>query len=234
MSFALFSLTSSLPASSSLSLFEEIWNYIVEHYFTIDWNSYHYQYLPVSDSGLISIRTAIAGILLGIIIAAAISIFQKRTLGDLVRAIDRDWCVTPASAKTLSELGMIRNTAVKNDLRRGRSLRRVVRCVEEEAYDQAMRQRHEELVEATKSGNPEAIAALKKWKDIPYRYNFDVDHFYIPEKLIYGAEIHYDKKGTTPLSLVLCIVLSVVLLAVACFALPEVLQFADNFISAIA
>ena len=38
---------------------------------------------------------------------------ERGYTGDLVRAIDREWCVTAESAKTLTELGMIRNTAIK-------------------------------------------------------------------------------------------------------------------------
>jgi hypothetical protein len=222
-----------LTASDNPSLIEEIWTYIVDKYFTIDWYSYSYSHIPVTDGGLISIRTGIAGILLGVIIAAALSIFQKRTLGDMVRAIDREWCVTPESAKTLTELGLIRNTAIKGDLRHGHSLRRVVRCVEQEAHDAAQQSKRDELVAGAEAGDADAIRALKKWKEVPYRFNFETDHFYIPEKLIYGADVHFDKKGTTPLSLIWGTVLCVVALALICFFLPELLQLTDNLISSL-
>ena len=131
---SLTALVHTLTASAEPSLWEEIWTYLVDKYFTMDWYSYQYNHINVGDNGLISIRTGVAALLLGVIIASALAVFQKRTLGDLVRAIDREWCVTPESAKTLTELGLIRNTAIKNDLRYGRALRRVVRCAEEEAY----------------------------------------------------------------------------------------------------
>ncbi len=223
-----------LTALEQTSLLGEIWTYIVTHYFTIDWYSYDYQYLAIDDNGLISMSTGIAAIMLGVIIAAGISVFQKRTLGDLVRAIDREQCITPESAMTLTELGMIRNTAIKSDLRHGHALRRVVRCVEEEEYNAALQAKKDELVAAAEAGNAEAIATLKKWKDIPYRLNFETDHFYIPEKLIYGADIHFDKRGTTPLSFILTVVLCIVMLALICFFLPEILQMTDNLIGAIA
>ena len=217
-------------SAASPSLWEEIWAYIEEKYFTMDWYSYNFSYISVSDSGLISIRTGVAALLLGVIIASALAVFQKRTLGDLVRAIDREWCVTPESAKTLTELGLIRNTAIKNDLRHGHALRRVVRCAEEEAYNSARAQQHRELTEAAEAGDPLAIATLKKWRDIPYTLNFETDHFYIPESLIYGADNQFDKKGTTPLTLVTCIIVCVVLLIAICFFLPEILQMTDNMI----
>lgn len=217
-------------SSSAPSLWEEIWTYLIDKYFSMDWHTYNYSYISVSDAGLISIRTGVAALLLGVIIAAALSVFQKRTLGDLVRAIDREWCVTPETAKTLTELGMIRNTAIKNDLRHGRALRRVVRCAEEEAYNAAREQQHKQLIADAEAGDPIAIATLKKWRDIPYRLNFETDHFYIPENLIYGADNQFDKKGTTPLTLVTCIVVCVILLIAICFFLPEIIQMTDNMI----
>lgn len=217
-------------SSSAPSLWEEIWTYLIDKYFSMDWHTYNYSYISVSDAGLISIRTGVAALLLGVIIAAALSVFQKRTLGDLVRAIDREWCVTPETAKTLTELGMIRNTAIKNDLRHGRALRRVVRCAEEEVYNAAREQQHKQLIADAETGDPIAIATLKKWRDIPYRLNFETDHFYIPENLIYGADNQFDKKGTTPLTLVTCIVVCVILLIAICFFLPEIIQMTDNMI----
>ena len=227
---SLTALVHTLTASEEPTIWEEIWTYLVDKYFTIDWHSYNYSHLSIGDGGLISIRTMIAGLMLGVIIAAALSVYQKRTLGDLVRAIDREWCVTPQSAKTLTELGMIRNTAIKADLRHGHALRRVVRCVEEEAYLAEIKQKYEELRAAADAGDAQSAALLKKWKEIPYRINFDTDHFYIPESLIYGADNQFDKKGTTPLTLFWCIVVCVVLLIAVCFFLPEILQMTDNMI----
>ena len=219
-----------LTASAEPSLWEEIWTYLVDTYFTIDWHSYRFSHINIGDNGIISIRTSIAALLLGVIIASAMAVFQKRTLGDLVRAIDREWCVTPETAKTLTELGMIRNTAIKNDLRHGRALRRVVRCAEEEAYNAAREQQHTELIAQAEAGDAQAAATLKKWRDIPYRLNFETDHFYIPEKLIYGADNQFDKKGTTPLTLLTCIIVCIVLLIAICFFLPEIIQLTDNMI----
>ena len=227
---SLTALVLSLTASAEPSLWEEIWTYLVDKYFTMDWYSYQYNHLAIGDNGLISIRTGVAALLLGVIIASALAVFQKRTLGDLVRAIDREWCVTAESAKTLTELGMIRNTAIKNDLRHGHALRRVVRCVEEEAYNAAREQKHQELIAAAEAGDAQAVIALKKWRDIPYHLNFETDHFYIPESLIYGADNQFDQKGTTPLTLLTCIVVCVVLLIAICFFLPEILQLTDNMI----
>ncbi len=219
-----------LTASEQPSLMEEIWTYLVDRYFSIDWSSYRYEHVSIGNNGIISLRTGVAAILLGVILAAAIAMFQKRTLGDLVRAIDREECQTPESAKTLEELGLLRNAAIKSDLRHGSSLRRVVRCVEEEAWNASCAEKKATLQSLAETGDPNAIAELKKYKEVPYRLNFATDHFYIPESLIYGAVDQFDKRGSTPLSLVLCMVLCVVLLAAVCFFLPELLQLTDNMI----
>jgi cell division protein FtsL len=232
-SMSLTALVHILTASEPPTLWEEIKTYIIDKYFTLNWHDYNYSYLSVSDNGLVSVRTVVVGILIGVILAAAMAVYQKRTLGDLVRAIDREWCVTPESAKTLTELGLIRSTAIKSDLRFGHSLRRVVRCVEEEAHNAACTERYRALREAADNGDAEAAATLKKWKDVPFRQNFETDHFYIPERLIYGAEYQFEKKGTTPLTLLTCIVVCIILMIAICFFLPELLQMTDNMIGAL-
>ena len=54
-----------LTASAEPSLWEEIWTYLVDTYFTIDWHSYRFSHINIGDNGIISIRTSIAALLLG-------------------------------------------------------------------------------------------------------------------------------------------------------------------------
>ena len=221
---------SHLTSSDEPSLIEELWNYFVDRYFSMNFYEYNYQYISVGSFATTSLRGTIAAIFLGVIIAAAISMFQKRTLGDLVRAINRDECFTPDKAKTLSELGLIRNAAIKDNLRRGTALKRVVRCVGEQEYLASQDEKKRALEEAAAAGDTQAATTLKKWKDIPYRYHFDTDRFYIPEELHYGADIHFDKKGSSPLTFLFLVVGMVILLSVVLFLLPELLQLTDNMI----
>lgn len=205
-------------------LFRELWEYLSDKYFSVHFNEYDYQHFDFSSGAIVSARGVILALCLGIIIAAAISLFQKRTLGDFVRALCRNECTSPEKAKTFAELGIKRNPAVKADLRRGTSLRRVVRCVEEDAYRNAQKEKYDALCE---SGDKKL---LKKWKDFPYSYDFETDHFYIPEELSYGADIQFDKRGTSPMTFLFTVVACVFLAAFLCFLLPEILQFTDNFL----
>ena len=149
--------------------------------------------------------------------------FQKRTLGDLVRALDRENANEPGRAMTLEQLGLIRNSAIKQDLRHGTALRRVVRCVEEQEYLAVMAER-----KAAFEANKENIG--RKWKEIPFQYDFYNHHFYIPAELMFGADVHFNKKGSNPLVFAFTIVLFVVVASLVCYLLPEMLQLADNFI----
>jgi hypothetical protein len=208
------------------SLIRELWDYFINKYFTARFEDYNYQHISFKAEGFFSVQAIIIAMTLGLIAAAAVAMFQKRTLGDLVRALDREDANEPGRAMTLEQLGLIRNTAIKNDLRHGTALRRVVRCVEEEAYLAA---------QAEKKAAFEADEANqgKKWKDIAYTYDFYSDHFYIPGELMFGAGVHFDQKGTNPLVFVFTAIACIVLASVVCYLLPEALQMADNFIGII-
>lgn len=213
-------------ADEEPTLIRELWDYFINKYFTARFEDYNYQYISFKSEGFFSVQAIIISMTLGIIVAAAIAMFQKRTLGDLVRALDREDANEPSRAMTLEQLGLIRNTAIKNDLRHGTALRRVVRCVEEEAYLAA---------QAEKKAAFEANEANRerKWKDIPYAYDFYKDHFYIPSELMFGASVHFDQKGTNPLVFIFTVIACIVMASVVCYLLPEMLQLADNFIGII-
>lgn len=223
-----------LAASDEPSLWSEIWTYLVDRYFSINFYEYQFYHLNLTQSDGIFLRNTIIAIMLGVVVASAGAMYQKRTLGDLVRALQRENCTSADKAMTLEQLGLLRNTAIKGDLRHGTSLKRVVRCVGEEQHNASLKEKRAVLEsEAAKGEAPEAKAKLKKWKDVPYRYDFATDRFYIPESLIYGAEVHFDKKGTNPLIFAAVLVVAVIVAALACFFLPELLKMIDNFIGQI-
>ena len=216
-------------ASASPNIFEEMWLFIKDKYFSVNFEQYHYENITLTENSFFSMSYIILAIFAGIIIAAALSLFQKRTLGDLVRALDREDCYTPESAKTLEELGFLRNTAVREALRHGTSLRRVVRCAGEQEYLTAQAEKRAAF-EAEQEAK-EKKSDRQRWKDVPYRYDFTVDRFYIPEELAFGAITHFDKKGTNPIVFVFTVIGCVVLASLCCFLLPEMLKLADNFVN---
>ena len=213
--------------TEELPLWKEIWQYITDKYFSVSLDGYHYSYISTASSTLLSARAMIAAIFVGIIIAAAIAMFQKRTLGDFVRALHREHCNSPEEAKTLEELGFLRNAAVKEGLRRGSSLGRVVRCVEKQAFEAEMEQKRLEFEAAKRD---KAAAPRGKWKEIPYKIDFSTDRFYIPDELAYGAITHFSKKGTNPLVFAFTVIVCIAMISLCCSVLPEILQMVDNFI----
>lgn len=215
--------TAVLSSEEDPSLIRELWNYFIDKYFTARFEDYNYQYISFNSEGFFSVQAIIIAATIGIIAASAVAMFQKRTLGDLVRALDRENANEPDRAMTLEQLGLIRSSAIKSDLRHGTALRRVVRCVEEENYLIAQAEK-KAAFEANK------LNADKKWKDVPYTYDFYSDHFYIPSELMFGASVHFDQKGTNPLVFVFTVIGCIILASFMCYLLPEMIQMADNFI----
>lgn len=211
-----FYLTSEEP-----SLIRQLFDYFVEKYFSIDYGNYNYIDL---GTGLVNPASMIVCLFIGIVIASIAALFSKRVLGDFVRAISRERALSPAKAMTLEQLGYARNTAVRSALKRNGSLRRAVRCVEDDCADLAAGIPLRPGIAELYAVNPDPAAPT------PGRTDLDQAHFYIPEAEIYTAEIRYEKKGTNPLSLILTIVLCVIACSVAFALLPDVLQLVDNFI----
>ena len=65
----------------------------------------------------------------------------------------------------------------------------------------------------------------------PEKIDFTTAHFYIPEDLRYRAEIRFDEKGSSWRSAILLTVGAVVVAALLCAFLPDVVAFVDNLIT---
>ena len=172
-------------------------------------------------SSLVSFRNIVFAFFIGINIAAIMSIFDKRVLGDFARKLIREEALSPETAMTLSELGYYKNTAIRSSLRSGYTLRRVVRCVEEEQYNAALEQKR---LEFEASGG-------KKFREVPFKVDFETAHFYIPDELKYTAEIKFNKKGTNWLTFAGVFVGSVAVMFLTFWLYPDILQLIDNFLS---
>ena len=71
--------------ASKQSLLEEIWEYIVDTYFSVDMP--YLENFTVKGNALVSIRMIIIGITFGIIVAAISTVYTKRYIGDFVRKV---------------------------------------------------------------------------------------------------------------------------------------------------
>ena len=163
----------------------ELLTYLEETYFSVSFDSY--QNFSVSATTGVTIRNIVLGFAIGIILAAAMVVQTKTGIGGFVRSLITNQCNSPENAKTLSELGYFSNLSVRSALKNGVSLRKLVRCQEEEAVGKS-----ESFTNETQENEPVEAAAVEEFVIDP-----STMHFYIPEELHYRAELRYDQKGSS-------------------------------------
>ncbi len=213
----------SVLSAEEPSLWQEIWDYIYYNYFSPD--AVYFENLNIDGSSMATLRNLVFGLLVGVITASLFIVIDKRVLGAFVRKLLSEDCTSADKAKRLCELDFATKYVIRNGVRRGTTLRSVVRCREEEEYNAQIalqREKYEAMRAEDKS--------LPPFKEIPYEVNADEDHFYIPEEKKYSAEMRFEKKGTTWLGFALVIVISVIAFIVLIFALPEILKVVDSFV----
>lgn len=202
------------------TLLEELWTYFEGKYFSVDLG--RYQHISVHSNQLVNLRNIVLGMCGGIIIASGMMAYEKNKKGAFVRKIIKSGCLWPEKAATLAELGFEKSFSVKSDMRRMTALSKVVKCVEREAHEQDVAVLRTAYVE--KHGSDQGFVAPE------FRMDFDTAHFYIPDEAHYAADIRYDNKGSGWRSFILVTIISVLLAALVCFLLPEMLQLVDNMV----
>lgn len=196
---------------------------LIDELFALDLDSY--DNLGISEITLSGLRGVIIALFLGAVIGAVMSLFNKRVLGEFVRALISENCTTPESAKTLAELGFLKNSAVRSSLRSGGLLGKTVRCVEEDRFAaETVKKRGLYELRAAESGEKRP-----PFREIEYKRELDTAHFYIPASKSDSAEMRFSKKGTNWGTLVLGIIASLILLWLVMRILPDLLQLLDNF-----
>lgn len=200
------------------------WLDIINDIFSLDMGQY--ENLGFGDFAFTNLRGIIFGMVLGIILASYLSIFNRRVHGAFVRSLIEENCSTPATAKTLAELGYLKNSAVRSALKGGHTYRGLVRCVEAEDYYASREQAR---------GEYEARVAASGEKAPPfsspeYKHDFMTSRFYIPEEHHFTASLRFEKKGASLLSAVIITVVSIVLFWAILNFLPDIMQLIDNFV----
>ncbi len=208
------------------SLFEELWEYLEETYFSPE--------IPTLDNfdfgtgTLISLKTILIGLTVGLILASFITIYNKKYIGGFVRKLLSEECFSKETAKTLGELGYLSNFGVRNAIKTDRPLSRWIRCVEEDEFLEEMTKKRENYEEEHKD-DPKA----PRFKEINFKRDVKTMHFYIPEEKKYTIDVKYDAKGANWISFVLVAVISIAACAFLSFALPEIIKMIDNFITVV-
>ena len=183
----------------------ELISYFRETYFSIRFGAY--DNFSVTEQTANIVNKIIPALIIGIIIAAIATVYCRRVVGQFVRTLIEKEALSPESGVTLFDTGAFRSTVVRRELYRGAFLKKVVRCREEEAF------------------------IAEKGSDASYQIDFTRDHFYIPEELKDRAEIRFNPKGSSWLTVVLTAVLTPIVVGLICRFLPNILQFADSIIT---
>lgn len=182
----------------------------------------NYKNLKFSSTSFVSFKVVLTGIFFGVILASLNMLYNRRLLGDFVRAVTAAGADSPEKAMTLSELGYSKNPFVRYSLTRGYTLRRTVRCVESE---QRLREEEKEL-DASKDTRKKRVLTV-----MDIRPDAKTAHFYIPSDEIFTAEEKFDKKGTNWFTFILTVIIMTVLMAAVVHFLPDMLRLIDNMIS---
>ena len=239
------------------TVFKELWDHFKEKYFSE--NLGRYENFKFGTGSLISYNLVIIAIFVGIVVAAVLSIYNKRYLGKFVRKIISDGATSPENAKTVDELGFKNHFMIKLSVAGGKTFGKMIRCVEADKYYASMLgegsafpptspQSDEDLDEQgrgfkqdpdenrgrgcgdkAKETSEERHDRLLKSVK-PYKIDVENDHFYINEEETYAAQFRYAKKGTNAFVLVFVIIICVILAGAVCYLIPDMLQLVDNFL----
>ena len=203
------------------SIFYELFQYFNEKYFTVEFGAYENFSLGAGTSALA--QTLVYAIAVGVIVAAGMSVYTRSVLGGFVRTLLKEGALSPENAKTLSDVGFFRNAAIRRELAKGVTLRKVVKSCEEEALKKASN------AQSTESqAEPDRRWGGKSKSD--FRPDFLTARYYIPEDLKYRAEVRFEKKGSSWWNFFLAALGAIVVAALIGFFLPDLFQLMDNII----
>lgn len=205
------------------SVINELLTYLTERYFSVEFGVY--ENFSVQSGLGNTVRNIILALALGLMVASVMTVYTRQGLGGFVRKLLKEDCLSPDRAKTLMELGYFRSSMIRRALSRGSALGMVVRRCEEEENNAIQKNSAQANEKTYKHGYHEKPTE---------KIDFLTARFYIPEDLRYRAEIRFDPKGSGWVQVVFTVVLSVVLAAVLCWLLPDVLTLADNLITLLA
>lgn len=176
------------------------------------------------ENSTMSLAVIIWGLYAGMIIGGILSVYNKRYLGGVVRALLRDECLSPQHAKTLKELGLSSKWGLGRALQDGKVLRRCVAVANADAcrVPAAPRKKWISSLRRFFTGSPEGKPKL----------DMDEARLYVLEEKKYHAQVRYTKKGTSPIFIVVGGIVFFVIAILATIFIPELLTMTDNMISA--
>ena len=192
------------------NFFGDIWDYLRETYWEVDLGTYDNFSLGSLGAMLPQIVLAI---MIGIILASAAMLYERRYIGGFVRKLLAAEAKNEDTAISLADTGYGKSALMKRILRRrDTAVRKMVRFAGEEREEYDPRT-------AGKS-------KLQMKDDI----DFASARFYVPEELAARAAVRYELKGNSWGAFILTVVASLVGAAVLLRILPVFFSFIDSVI----
>ena len=110
------------------SVFYEIRKYLEDNYFDADVGD-QYSYISFNGSTGTTLFSIMVGLCVGMLIASYFLVWQRNHMGRMVRRLRKMDAKSPKTAKSLEELGMEKDAAVKHALRTPSVLRKLLHIV---------------------------------------------------------------------------------------------------------
>jgi len=143
--------------------------------------------------------------IVGFVIASGYIYYNKILLGSFVRTLLSEGCLSMQSAKTLSELGFMKNPFVRFSLRPSTSLCRIVSSADESFYSEGKR-----------------TGGKKEKRD------FSTLRFYISEEKYSKAEKLYEDSGVTALAVLATAIVFLIVAVICYYMIPELFNFTNE------
>ena len=168
----------------------------------------NFDFTSLSDNTL---NVIVLGIIVGIIVGTVFSVLYKTVTSSFIKALVRNNITTPDKAKKIDDLDFIGKWYIKNELKYTyKTLRRYVICANEE-----------ELLDNKNN--------KKEFQKLPVENAL----FYLPEEKRIEAELRFTGVRKPIGTIILTIILGTAAAYFAIFAIPELLQMLDNFLTSI-
>lgn len=181
------------------------------------------------SGSIVNIHIIVFGIFIGVMIAAAYSIYTKKILGEFVRKLLAEDATCPENAKTLAELGFSKNLPVIHGLK-GYTLGRVVNSIEKDEYIENVKTMRENYEENRKAADKHG-KRLPAFREPSFDKKVSECRYYIAEKNKYTAEMRFNANGSGYGTFFFVLLISIMCIVIIYAILPHLLAFTDAAIS---
>ena len=186
-----------------------------------------YEHFTLTYAAAKTLSAIVVAICAGVILAALYNFYIRRVPGGVVRQLLSREALSPETALSAEELGLLDKPFALWELLRGISLRHIVCAVtpSEDGSEEAQAQTSENAEDATSEQAPENAETHEEREQV-----FDAQtRFYIPEEKKYRAEARFTEEGNGPAGLAVTCALTLVLGFALIKLIPVVLAMVDSF-----